>query len=97
GPRAPDRRNVAHDRTPLRRSVEGVGLARRGVDLEDPVSIEIADLDLVDERVLAPVQLAREELLPARREQCDHTLVVRGHGETRGSAPEWKRLRIAQP
>ena len=78
--------HVAHDLARLRPVVEAVRLARRGVDLEHAVAVEIADLDLVDEGVLLVVELDHLEAAVGLRPQHRHHALIVGRDGDRGAA-----------
>ncbi len=82
-------RNVADDLSGLWGPVELVGLARRRVDLEDAVAIEVAELDLVNEGVRLAIELADVEApIGLRRHERDDSLIVRRHRDRGRSVAE---------
>jgi len=79
-------RDVADHLSRLGIAVELVGQARRRVDLQGPVGVEVAHLDLVDEGVLLAVQLLHREAAFAIGPDHGHDPLVVGRHDHVGGA-----------
>ena len=69
--------------------------ARRRVDLRHSVAVQISDLDLVNERVLLPVDLGNLPAVAVGMHQGHDTLVVGGHRESRPAVLQDQNLGFA--